>query len=272
MLLCLDQYTCKLLRPSNGVRIYMCVCMYKYKICIYIYVYIAVSWGSVVNDLKTHPHCEDAFVKIRPMRNPCSVNCHASHACEAALALCWWPLCRESGFAMRLRLPGPYPGNVSPEAVFATPSSQCIFAYPTCLRPGVSAALGERGHEDHGHAYPSRTPDKVGGHKEGGGVLQGGELLRLGQSSLMAAFARSAVSEGARRSAGSEGARLLHRPLPSIPKARLQSTRNHCYLHSCLQALFWCGELTEVGLQLLKRHTDIGSSHQRAATPLIISH
>ena len=70
------------------------------------------------------------------MRNPCSVNCHASHACEAGLALCSWPLCRESGFAMRLRLPGPWPGNVFPEAVFATPMrlrnssspTQCVFA------------------------------------------------------------------------------------------------------------------------------------------------
>ena len=121
MLLCLDQYAFNLLRLSNGVCIYTCVYVCINIKYVYIYIHIAVSWGSVVNDLKTHPHCEDAFVKIRPMRNPCSVNCHASHACEGALALCWWPLCRESGFAMRLRLPGPYPGNVSPEAVFATP-------------------------------------------------------------------------------------------------------------------------------------------------------
>ena len=74
---------------------------------------------------------EPLILTSNVMRNPCSVNCHASHACEAALALCSWPLCRESGFAMRLRLPGPWPGNVSPEAVFAT---------PMCLRlPNVSS-------------------------------------------------------------------------------------------------------------------------------------
>ena len=28
-----------------------------------IYIYIVASWRSVANDLKTHPHCEDAFVK-----------------------------------------------------------------------------------------------------------------------------------------------------------------------------------------------------------------
>ena len=50
---------------------------------------------------------EPLIITSNVMRNPCSVNCHASHACEAALALCWCPLCRESGFAMRLRLPGP---------------------------------------------------------------------------------------------------------------------------------------------------------------------
>ena len=41
------------------------------------------------------------------MRNPCSVNCHASHACEVALAFCSRPLCRESGFTVRLHLSGP---------------------------------------------------------------------------------------------------------------------------------------------------------------------
>ena len=50
---------------------------------------------------------EPLILTSNVMRNPCSVNCHASHACGAALALCWWPLCRESGFAMHLRLPGP---------------------------------------------------------------------------------------------------------------------------------------------------------------------
>ena len=43
-----------------------CVC-----VCIYIYIHmcinIAASWRGVANDLKTHAHCEDAFVKKRPI-------------------------------------------------------------------------------------------------------------------------------------------------------------------------------------------------------------
>ena len=34
----------------------------------YIYICIAASWRSVADHLKTHPHCEDAFVKNRPNR------------------------------------------------------------------------------------------------------------------------------------------------------------------------------------------------------------
>ena len=65
------------------------------------------------------------------LRNPCSVNCHASHACGAALSFCSWPLCRESGFAMRLHLPG----SGSLAMCLLKPSSlpQCVFAMR--LRP-----------------------------------------------------------------------------------------------------------------------------------------
>ena len=50
----------------------------------------------------------------------------------------------KAGFAMRLRLPGTWPGNVSPEAVFAiypNASSQCVFAYPMCLRNASSQCV-----------------------------------------------------------------------------------------------------------------------------------
>ena len=49
------------------VYIYIYICSYciidHTYVYIYIYVYIVSSWRSVANDLKTHPHCEDAFVK-----------------------------------------------------------------------------------------------------------------------------------------------------------------------------------------------------------------
>ena len=51
----------------TGVHTCSRVLLYVY-MYIYIYIHIAASWGSVVNDLKTHPHCEDAFVKQRPRR------------------------------------------------------------------------------------------------------------------------------------------------------------------------------------------------------------
>ena len=41
------------------------------------------------------------------LRDPRSIKCRASHACEPVLAFCSSPLCCESGFAMRLCLPGP---------------------------------------------------------------------------------------------------------------------------------------------------------------------
>ena len=43
---------------------------------------IAGSWRSVANDLKTHPHCEDAFVK-----KGLQVQMHSEDALEDADAL-----------------------------------------------------------------------------------------------------------------------------------------------------------------------------------------
>ena len=49
-------------------RVLLYVYMYIY-IYIYIYIHTLRRLGGVwVNDLKTHPHCEDAFVKQRPRR------------------------------------------------------------------------------------------------------------------------------------------------------------------------------------------------------------
>ena len=92
-----------------------------------IYCWISHGW-RLLGRISCETHAQSTVMRVMHVKLP---------------SICSWPLCRESGFAMRLRLPGPEPRNVSPEAVFATPmrlglsnvSSQCDpRLYPRCLR------------------------------------------------------------------------------------------------------------------------------------------
>ena len=130
------------------------------------------------------------------------------------------------------------------------------------LLPGPTAVVGERGDQTAGHEDQARACRPPTGSQEDGGMLPGSQLLRL-EGSQVTVGTGCAESEGARCGAGSEGTQPILRQNLSLPVARLLNHCNYCYVHSCLQAVFWCGELTaqpdscygrlKAGLLLLKR-------------------
>ena len=92
-----------------------------------IYCWISHGW-RLLGRISCETHAQSTVMRVMHVKLP---------------SICSWPLCRESGFAMRLRLPGPEPRNASPEARLRYPNAswpiQCVFAmrlrlYPGCLR------------------------------------------------------------------------------------------------------------------------------------------
>ena len=134
----------------------------------------------------------------------------------------------------QLRLGGS--GSISPLDRTTEQSSPPVLSslYATC---------GQRSHET---AWPSDTPGtacQTASSKEGGGMLQGSELLRLEQSQLNELQSGRGCLGRQHGAAGSEGAQLPSLRAPRLPTAKLINQANYCYLHSCLQAVYWMGEI-----------------------------
>ena len=109
--------------------------------------------------------------------------------------------------------------------------------------PSLHAACRQCSDETAGPSNPSGAACQTASSKEGGGMLQGSELLRLEQSQLNELPSRRSCLGRQQGAAGSEGAQQPSPYAPRLPIAKLINQANYCYLHSCLQAVYWTGEI-----------------------------